>query len=77
LAEVVTAGRATTAAGFIDRMQTIIEESCLSNRLRDVGVTKDKIDLLAEDAMKQTRLLTNNPVDVNFEDARRLYREAF
>lgn len=33
--------------------------------------------MLAADAMKQTRLLANNPVEVTEADALRLYRQAF
>ena len=32
---------------------------------------------LAEDAMKQTRLLVNNPREVTFDDALAIYTEAF
>lgn len=33
--------------------------------------------MLARDAMKQTRLLINNPAEINEADAARLYREAY
>ncbi|WP_414617317.1 hypothetical protein [Yersinia intermedia] len=45
--------------------------------MRDVGVKEDTLALLASDAMKQTRLLTNNPVEVKEADALALYQEAF
>ena len=32
---------------------------------------------LAEDAMKQTRLLVNNPRELSFDDALAIYTEAF
>jgi len=46
-------------------------------RLRDVDVTEESLETLARDAMLQTRLLGNNPVDVTEADALALYREAF
>ncbi|MNR61459.1 hypothetical protein D3C85_1832180 [compost metagenome] len=46
-------------------------------RLRDVKVTQESLPLLASDAMKQERLLMNNPVDVREADALALYRQAF
>ncbi|GAB7541263.1 iron-containing alcohol dehydrogenase [Cupriavidus sp. 8B] len=48
----------------------------LPTRLRDVGIEAKDIQLLAEDAMKQTRLLVNNPREICLEDAVSLYQEA-
>ena len=45
--------------------------------LADVGITAKDLNKLAEDAMKQTRLLVNNPRDVSFDDALAIYTEAF
>ncbi|QPH54931.1 iron-containing alcohol dehydrogenase [Pontivivens ytuae] len=42
-------------------------------RLREVGVSHNHLPQLAEDAMKQTRLLVNNPREVTLEDARAIY----
>ena len=66
------------AEAFLERIATLVQ-GCegVPKRLRDVGVTEDRLDLLASDAMRQTRLLVNNPVDVTLADARRLYAEAF
>ena len=58
-------------------MQALMDESGAPRRLRDVGVTDNSLVLLAHDAMKQTRLLVNNPIEVTEEDALSLYREAF
>ena len=65
------------ADGFIARIEHLMVLSGLPRRLRDAGVTRESLDLLAEDAMKQQRLLVNNPVDVTLGDARRLYEDAF
>jgi alcohol dehydrogenase class IV len=45
--------------------------------LADVGIGAGDLNKLAEDAMKQTRLLVNNPREVKFEDALAIYTEAF
>jgi alcohol dehydrogenase class IV len=45
--------------------------------LADVGIAKSDLKKLAEDAMKQTRLLVNNPREVSFDDALAIYTEAF
>lgn len=62
---------------FIEEMIRIMDESGAPRRLRDVGVKEDTLPLLASDAMKQTRLLINNPVEVTEADALDLYRQAF
>mmetsp|Transcript_18159 Transcript_18159/g.26623 ORF Transcript_18159/g.26623 Transcript_18159/m.26623 type:complete len:401 (-) Transcript_18159:444-1646(-) len=41
--------------------------------LRDVGIKSTDINVLAQEAVKQTRLLPNNARDVSFDDALRLY----
>lgn len=81
LADVVGApgsGDAAARSGqFVDFMQKLMDESGAPRRLRDVGVTDNSLAMLARDAMKQTRLLVNNPVEVSEENALELYREAF
>ncbi|WP_334174555.1 iron-containing alcohol dehydrogenase [Pseudoxanthobacter sp.] len=62
---------------FVDAMQALMEDSGAPLRLRDVGVTDNSLALLASDAMKQTRLLANNPVDVTEADAFALYQAAY
>ena len=76
LAAVVADGTAGSSA-FIDAMERLVAASGAPRRLRDVGVTEEALPMLAADAMKQTRLLVNNPVDVSEADALRLYCEAF
>ena len=49
----------------------------LPTRLRDVGIDQSDIPQLASDAMKQTRLLVNNPRDMTEQDATALYQEAW
>ena len=41
-----------------------------------VGI-EDALDMLASEAMKQTRLLVNNPCAIEEADARRLYEAAW
>ncbi|UVE19542.1 iron-containing alcohol dehydrogenase [Pseudomonas sp. LS44] len=47
----------------------------LPTRLRDVGIGEADIEALALDAMKQQRLLGNNPREVQLDDVRAIYRE--
>ncbi|TQS69980.1 iron-containing alcohol dehydrogenase [Rhodobacteraceae bacterium] len=65
------------AEDFVRHMDTLMDESGAPRRLRDSGVTDNSLSMLARDAMKQTRLLVNNPVEVTEEDALELYRQAY
>lgn len=62
---------------LVERLETMAEATGIPRRLRDVGVTEADIPLLAADAMKQTRLLVNNPVEIALADAERIYRAAW
>ncbi|MBK5413250.1 iron-containing alcohol dehydrogenase [Pseudomonas sp. TH31] len=65
------------SARFVEHMEDLMNRSGAPRRLRDVKVTQESLPLLASDAMKQERLLMNNPVDVREADALALYRQAF
>lgn len=64
------------AAAFIDRMEQLCLDAGLNMGLRHVGVDASALDLLARDAMNQTRLLVNNPREVTLADARAIYEAA-
>ncbi|QMW23199.1 iron-containing alcohol dehydrogenase [Sandaracinobacteroides saxicola] len=63
------------AEGFIAALQRIAVDCGLPDRLSAVGVAESDLDLLAAEAMKQQRLLINNPRVIGEGDARRLYAE--
>ncbi|WP_323011022.1 iron-containing alcohol dehydrogenase [Paracoccus sp. (in: a-proteobacteria)] len=65
------------SAAFVSFMEDLMDRSGAPRRLRDVNVPENSLPMLARDAMLQTRLLVNNPVEVTEPDALRLYREAF
>lgn len=64
------------AADFIDQLGHLNVELGLQTGLRQVGIDDNDIEKLATDAMNQTRLLINNPRDVTYEDAVRIYRDS-
>lgn len=70
-------GTQAKSANFVNFMQDLMDRSGAPLKLRDVNVPEADLPKLAQDAMLQTRLLINNPVDVTEEDALALYREAF
>ena len=65
------------AAAFAEEMAGLSARCGLETRLRDVGIPADALDLLARDAMNQTRLLVNNPRPVEENDARAIYQAAW
>lgn len=64
-------------AAFIDRLADLSLKLGLQTRLRDVGIGQEDLPRMARDAMKQTRLLVNNPRDVGEADALAIYRAAW
>jgi len=69
-------GRQAQAQGFVRHLTGLTRRAGLPERLRQVGVTSDHLDMLAREAMKQERLLVNNPCPITEADARRLYEAA-
>lgn len=70
-------GTQGAASRLIERMEELVLATGLKPRLRDHGIGVDEAPMLAREAMKQQRLLVNNPVPIGEEDARRLYESAW
>ncbi|MDB5369076.1 MAG: iron-containing alcohol dehydrogenase [Roseomonas sp.] len=66
-----------TADAFLAAIERLVAQCDMPKKLHELQVTRDSLPNLARDAMRQTRLLVNNPVDVTEADALRLYKEAF
>jgi alcohol dehydrogenase class IV len=81
LAEIVKprlrGSQAERARAFIDEMTSIGRDCQVPASLADVGIGRDDLKKLAEDAMKQTRLLVNNPRELTLDDAYAIYSAAF
>jgi alcohol dehydrogenase class IV len=65
------------AESFVEALVALSADIGLQPKLRDVGIPADAIPMLAEDSMKQTRLLVNNPREVKLDDARAIYEAAW
>lgn len=61
------------AAGF----ESLVDDLAIESRLSQVGVSHNQLPMMAEDAMKQERLLVNNPREVSYDDALAIYQAAF
>ena len=64
------------AEALIDHLEQLIPRLGLQTKLREVGITRDHLTMMSEDAMKQTRLLVNNPIELTKEDVYNIYLKA-
>jgi len=62
---------------LIAALRQLIDDVELPATLRAAKVQEHDLEMLAEDAMLQQRLLVNNPRDVAYEDALGIYRAAY
>ena len=70
-------GSQARVAMLIDKLDQLVAESGIATRLRDYGIDASEAPRLAQEAMKQTRLLVNNPCEITEADAQRLYEAAW
>jgi alcohol dehydrogenase class IV len=70
-------GSQARVALLIDRLDELVTETGIATRLRDYGIDIAEAPTLAREAMKQTRLLVNNPCEITEADAQRLYEAAW
>ena len=79
LADVTTPGASGSETercnAFISKMVEIIDATGVERRLSQLGISHNDLPRMAEDAMKAQRVLQNNPREVTYDDALRLYTE--
>jgi len=62
---------------LIQWLENRVQEVGLPLRLRDCGVTEESLPMLASEAMKQQRLLVNNPRELSEADALKIYQAVY
>lgn len=82
LAEVVIGGPVPGSAeaktqALIQSLRELIDDVGLPATLASARVPEADLEMLAQDAMLQQRLLVNNPRDVAYDDALAIYRAAY
>jgi alcohol dehydrogenase class IV len=65
------------AERFVESLAELSADLNLPTRLRDMQIGENALAMLATDAMKQTRLLVNNPRPLTEADALAIYRAAW
>jgi alcohol dehydrogenase len=58
-------------------MQNHLDRSGLTLKLKELNVSEHSLDQLATDAMLQTRLLQNNPRELEWQQAREIYQAIY
>jgi alcohol dehydrogenase len=64
-------------AALVAALRELIDDVQLPATLRAAKVKEADLEMLAEDAMLQQRLLVNNPREVAYDDALAIYRDAY
>lgn len=62
---------------FIDHLQQHVQDSGLTLKLKELNIPEQHLEILAQDAMQQTRLLQNNPRPLTQADALNIYRAIY
>jgi len=70
-------GAQSVCAEFIDKLESLSKKLGFPQKLREVDIPKNACEKMAKDAMKQTRLLVNNPREVTEKDALNIYHSAW
>ena len=73
----INKGTQAVCAEFIDKIEDLSKRLGLPQKLREVNIPKEACEKMASEAMKQTRLLVNNPREVNENDALNIYKAAW
>jgi alcohol dehydrogenase class IV len=73
----INKGTQAVCAEFIDKIEDLSKRLGLPQKLREVNIPKEACEKMASEAMKQTRLLVNNPREVNETDALNIYNAAW
>lgn len=68
-----TGGFADRCDAFIDKLMAIAAATGVERRLSQLGVSHNDLPRMAEDALKAQRVMQNNPRDVTYEDALKMY----
>ncbi|CTQ56007.1 1,3-propanediol dehydrogenase [Roseibium album] len=74
--ELAGKSQARRAEGLVEGFLKLGPDLGMQSRLTEVGVSHNNLPMLAEDALKQERLLINNPREMTYEAAHDIYSKA-
>jgi len=70
-----TGGFAERGDAFTDKLMEIVAATGVERRLSSLGISHNDLPRMAEDAMKAERVMRNNPREVTYDDALKMYSE--
>ena len=70
-------GTQAISSEFINEIENLSTKLGLPQKLREVDIPENACEKMAYEAMKQTRLLVNNPREIKKEDAFNIYKSAW
>ena len=73
----ISTSQQNITAEFIEKLEQLSNKLGLEQKLREVGIPEEACPKMAKDAMKQTRLLVNNPREITEKDALEIYQSAW
>jgi len=59
---------------FIEKLAILKDEIGIPNRLSDVGIKEGDLKKLTDEVVKLTRLFNNNPKDIDYDNAFKIYK---
>lgn len=74
---IASLGTDDPAETFIASVEELCEKAGVKTRLRDLGIPRESLGVMAEAAMRETRLLDNNPRKLDRKDAEEIYSQAW
>ena len=66
-----------TAISFAQKGARLIIAARRKEKLKELNISEHSLDQLATDAMLQTRLLQNNPRELEWQQAREIYQAIY
>lgn len=70
-----TGDYAERSDAFIGKLMEIVAATGVERRLSGLGISHNDLPRMAEDAMKAERVMRNNPREVTYDDALKMYGE--
>lgn len=61
----------------VETLYHLVQDVGIPTSLKEMGIKKDELDVLSEEAMKQTRLLARSPKPFALQDIRNIYNNAY
>jgi len=59
---------------FMNELESLLSRIGIPRKYNSLGISEDDVEWLTSNALKVRRLLDNSPMELGFEEIRRIYR---